>query len=48
MPNSPMPLVTNPFVGKMAGFFFNDVRVFNLAVMGELNLKLYPTTALLS
>ena len=28
------PVIKRPFKGQMAGFFFNDVRVFELAVAG--------------
>ena len=30
----PMPDILLPFVGQMSGFFFNDVRVFKLALEG--------------
>jgi len=36
----PTPNITRAFVGQMQGFYFNDVRVFNIAATtGEKNSK---------
>lgn len=32
--NNPTPVIRRAFRGQMAGFFFNDVRVFELAIEG--------------